>query len=318
MTKPLCIFHGNCADGFTAAWAVWMRFGDEFEYFPGVYQNPPPDVAGRDVVLVDFSYKRDVLREMARNARSILVLDHHKTAADDLWNSDGTDPAPHVRRYPEMPASWDAHIQQATADEAHGVPYCEIYAFFDMNRSGAGIAWDFFHPEDRRSRLVDYAEDRDLWRFALPKSREVNAVVFSFEYEFGAWTAMDLALAGDFDKIVNQGAAIERKHHKDVAELTAALKRRMNIAGHDVWVASLPYTLTSDAGHLMATGEPFAACYWDTPDGRVFSLRSTDDGMDVSEIAKLFGGGGHRNAAGFRLPHGVEPSSLANPIRSEG
>jgi oligoribonuclease NrnB/cAMP/cGMP phosphodiesterase (DHH superfamily) len=80
----------------------------------------------------------------------------------------------------------------------------------------------------------------------------------------------------------------------------------MNIGGHNVRVANLPYTLTSDAGNLMAQGEPFAACYWDTPNGRVFSLRSTDDGMDVSLIAKSYGGGGHRNASGFQKPIGWE------------
>lgn len=67
-------------------------------------------------------------------------------------------------------------------------------------------------------------------------------------------------------------------------------------------VACLPYTLSSDAGHMMAKGEPFAACYWDTPEGRCFSLRSAEDGMDVSEIAKDYGGGGHKHAAGFRVP----------------
>ena len=59
---------------------------------------------------------------------------------------------------------------------------------------------------------------------------------------------------------------------------------------------------TSDAGHLMAQGEPFAACYWDTLDGRVFSLRSTDEGLDVSAIASEYGGGGHAQAAGFKVP----------------
>jgi len=107
--------------------------------------------------------------------------------------------------------------------------------------------------------------------------------------------------------MIEEGAAIERKHHKDVAELVSALKRRVTIGGHNVWAANVPYTLTSDAGHLMAQGEPFAACYWDTPDGRVYSLRSTDNGADVSEIAKQYGGGGHRNASGFRLPHGQQP-----------
>jgi len=80
----------------------------------------------------------------------------------------------------------------------------------------------------------------------------------------------------------------------------------VNIGGHDVPVANLPYTLTSDAGHRMAQGEPFAACYWDTPEGRVFSLRSSANGLDVSAIAADYGGGGHDNAAGFRMPIGWE------------
>lgn len=78
------------------------------------------------------------------------------------------------------------------------------------------------------------------------------------------------------------------------------------IGGNSVPVANIPYTLTSDAGNLMAQGEPFAACYWDTPSGRVFSLRSTDDGADVSAIAKGYGGGGHAHAAGFQMPIGWE------------
>ncbi|WP_426808049.1 hypothetical protein ABOC32_16890 [Pseudomonas sp. WOUb67] len=52
----------------------------------------------------------------------------------------------------------------------------------------------------------------------------------------------------------SEGAAIERKHHKDIAELVAVVKRRLVIGGHDVPAASLPYTLTIDAGHLMAQG----------------------------------------------------------------
>src|SRR5258708_37459253 len=84
MTTILCIYHANCADGFGAAWAVRHAFGDGVEFHPGFYGEAPPDVAGRDVLLVDFSYKRPVLDEMAKAAHSILILDHHKTAAEDL------------------------------------------------------------------------------------------------------------------------------------------------------------------------------------------------------------------------------------------
>jgi nanoRNase/pAp phosphatase (c-di-AMP/oligoRNAs hydrolase) len=65
-----------------------------------------------------------------------------------------------------------------------------------------------------------------------------------------------------------------------------------------------PYASPNRQGEIVTPA--FAACYWDTPEGRVFSLRSIGD-FDVSEIAKQYGGGGHKNASGFRLPHGVEP-----------
>ena len=246
---------------------------------------------------------------MARTARSMLVLDHHKTAADDLYEDLATGDGPAVMRMDSWTGEldWERHQGNVSLDQSQGAPFANVYAYFDMNRSGAGIAWDFFHGADTRPKLVQFAEDRDLWRFAIPFSREVNAYIFAHEYDFYTWDALASAIDDDTDGIVRMGSAIEKKHHKDVRELSETLKRRMTIGGHEVWAASLPYTLTSDAGHLMAKGEPFAACYWDTPEGRVFSLRSTDEGLDVSEIAKQYGGGGHRNAAGFCLPHGVEP-----------
>ncbi len=290
MTKPLCIYHGKCADGFTAAWAVHKRFPD-WDFHAGIYQDPPPDVTGRDVVLVDFSYKYDVLCEMSFKARSILVLDHHKSAAEDLG------------RLPVVHSESDFWGECSDYCRSCNMPH--IGALFDMERSGAGIAWDFYHPGAERPLLVQYVEDRDLWRFNLPLSREVNAYIFAHEYEWRNWDYLNAALGDHMgvQHVADMGGAIEKKHHKDVAELVAVCQRRMVIGGHNVPAASLPYTLTSDAGHLMAQGEPFAACYWDTPDGRVFSLRSADDGMDVSEIAKQYGGGGHARAAGFRVSY---------------
>lgn len=283
MSKPLCIYHGNCADGFGAAWAVRYALGDEVEFHAGVYQDPPPDVTGRDVLMVDFSYKRPVLEDMAATARSVLILDHHKTAADDLAD------------YPAPPLDLPGH---------HGwMPDSGIYATFDMNRSGAGITWDHFRGTPR-PQLINHIEDRDLWQFNLPGTREIQAAVFSYPYDFKVW---DDLMEMPLEMLRQEGEAIERKHHKDIAELVDVCQRDMMIGGRVMPVASLPYTLTSDAGHLMASRRNgVAACYWDTDDGRVFSLRSTDDGPDVSEIAKQFGGGGHKNAAGFRVPRDHE------------
>jgi oligoribonuclease NrnB/cAMP/cGMP phosphodiesterase (DHH superfamily) len=276
--KPLCIYHGNCADGFGAAWVVRKALGAEnVDFHAGVYQDAPPDVTGRDVLLVDFSYKRAVMTEIVAKANSVKVLDHHKTAIDDLT--------------PMLEAG-------------------EITATFDLERSGAGIAWDHFFSDNTRPQLIEHIEDRDLWRFLLHGTREIQAALFSHPYDFTLWDqlmAMDARAMSIFE---SEGRAIERKHHKDVAELTKVVTRHMRFrypfdysGSAVVPMANLPYTLTSDAGHLLCGDTyPFAGCYWDTPEGRVFSLRSRDDGADVGEIAKLYGGGGHKHASGFRVP----------------
>jgi hypothetical protein len=115
------------------------------------------------------------------------------------------------------------------------------------------------------------------------------------------WDKLMAADAADLLTMTAQGAAIERKHRKDVAELVRTCRRRIVIADHLVLAASLPHTMASDAGEAMCQGEPFAAVYWDTADHRQFSLRSRDGGLDVALVAQGFGGGGHRNAAGFRV-----------------
>ena len=287
----ICIYHGNCADGFGSAWVVRKALGDAVTFHAGVYQDPPPDVTGQDVYLVDFSYKYDVLCEMSWKARSITILDHHKTAAEDL------------KRLPQFHTGihepgYNMSREGARMEcQVNNMP--DIAACFDMERSGAGITWDYFFPDQPRPDLINHIEDRDLWRFALPHTREIQAAVFSYPYDFEVW---DRLMSDDLQMLAMEGDAIERKLHKDVAELTQVVTRKMTIGGHVVPMANLPYTLASDAGHLLAEGFPFAGCYWDTPDGRVFSLRSRDDGADVSEIAKQYGGGGHKNASGFRVP----------------
>lgn len=280
MTRPLVIYHSNCADGFSAAWCFWRKYGEGADYHPGVYQKAPPDVTGRDVYLVDFSYKRPVVDEMLKMANSVTLLDHHKSAIEDLQ---------------QLFAEYDFDAL------AYGTARRAIW-FCDLERSGATLAWDYLFPDEPRPLLLGHIEDRDLWRFKLAGTREIQAVVFSHEYTFEQWDRLMSAGPIELLQMTAAGAAIERKHHKDIAELVKVCKRRIRIGEHDVWTASLPYTLTSDAGHLMARGEPFAACYWDTADGRVFSLRSTESGLDVSEIAKLHGGGGHKHAAGFTVP----------------
>ena len=267
----LVIYHHNCADGFSAAWCFHHHYSTTGarpypEFVPGRYGYAPPDCTGRHVYLVDFSYKREVVAGMLDSARSVTLIDHHKSAIEDLAGLPG------------------------------------LIQFTDLDRSGATLAWDYLFPGQLRPLLLGHIEDRDLSRFKLPHTREIQSVVFSLEYTFENWDQLMAASAHELVGMTAQGAAIERKHRKDVAELVGACRRRITIAGQEVWAASMPYTMASDAGELMSTGEPFAAVYWDTAEHRQFSLRSRGpEGADVALIAEGFGGGGHRNAAGFRV-----------------
>lgn len=296
--KPICIYHGGCADGFTAAWAVWRALG-EIDFHPGIYGEAPPDVTGRDVIMVDFSYKRPVIEAMAATCSTMLILDHHKTAEADLAGF----PSPYER-------SMRGHMHSVFHDHdngglAHNVPR----AIFDVQRSGAQISWDFFHKDQPRPALVDYVADRDLWLFELPWSREVSAYVYSWPMEFDAWERIAQKLEGgelDFQDVFLSGGAILRQHDKNVATLIRNTRRRIVIGGQSVPVANVPHFMASDAGHALAQGETFSATYYDRDGARVFSLRSTSDGADVAAIAAQYGGGGHRNAAGFQAAPGWE------------
>jgi hypothetical protein len=254
--KPLVIYHANCWDGFCAAWIARRHFG-EIETHAAHYGTEPPDVRGRGVYVLDFSYPRPTMLRLFEEAEHLVVLDHHATARDALA----------------------------------GLDFCT----FDMSKSGARLTWEHFNPGRSSPWLVDFTEDRDLWRHALPESREVNAALRSYPLDFAMWD--QLAGQEPFALAV-EGAAI-RRAERQIVESHIRNAARIGIGGYDVPVVNAT-TLFSEIAGDLAEGEPFAVCYFDRKDGkRQWSLRSREGGVDVSEIAKRFGGGGHKHAAGF-------------------
>jgi len=269
MKDTLVIYHSPCLDGFTSAWAAWRKLGDTADYIPGSYnnnKNDPTDFTDKTVYFVDYSVKRDEMLAIAKLAKEVIILDHHKTAIEDL-----------------------SELYE------QGV----IKGVFDLDRSGAGITWDYFFPNEPRPTIIDYVEDRDLWRFNLPFSREMNAALFSYDYSFETWNSLYSLCEARPQMVQYEGSAILRKHMKDVRELSKQ-SQRMSIGGHVVPAVNANYTYGSDIGSLLSEDEKFAAYYWINSEGRyAFGLFSQPDGEDVSKIAALYGGGGHKTAAGF-------------------
>ncbi|HYQ04346.1 MAG TPA: DHHA1 domain-containing protein [Polyangiaceae bacterium] len=257
------IYHAGCVDGFTAAWCCWRRFGDAARYVAAQYGEAPPDCAGEDVVIVDFSYPREVLESLSRTTASLLVLDHHKSAQSAL----------------------------------EGLPYCK----FDMSRSGAGMAWDELRS-DARPELVNYVEDRDLWRWALPNSKEVSAYIGTVPRTFSDWSQLRIDLELKLLACVEAGSAVLRSIDGYV-EFLSKQSRQVGIGGHSVPCINTTYAASELIGKLaeLNSDAPFAAGWFQRQDGLfVYSLRSRGD-FDVSQVAKQYGGGGHKNAAGFTV-----------------
>jgi oligoribonuclease NrnB/cAMP/cGMP phosphodiesterase (DHH superfamily) len=256
--SKMCIYHGDCPDGFGAAYAVWKRFGDSVEYYPATHGDPPPDVTGREVIMVDFSYKRPVLLKMLEQCESMTILDHHKTAKADL--ADLIDP--------------------------------KLTVVFDMDRSGAVITWEYYHQGKEIPQLLYNIQDRDLWQWKLPFSREVLTALDTHPMRFDVWDGLsvkELASVGSHMLVYYRSILDNMKDRADL----------MQLDGYVVPVINAPYFLASDLGNILAKGHPFAVIYSIDARGVRYSLRSAPDGIDVSEIAKSHGGGGHFHAAGF-------------------
>lgn len=264
------IYHKNCFDGYGAAWVAHgflTKLGVDAEYIPATYGDPVPEFAEgqHNVYILDFSYPRAVLEELATK-HNIVVLDHHKTA-------------------------------QANCE---GLGFC----IFDMERSGAGLTWDYFSPNRPRPPLVNYIEDRDLWRFKLPKSKEIHALVASYEKTFENFTVLNFILESEVGRgqAAQEGGAILRAENQKIEEMCRDV-RFVELGGHSVPAVNCPYSFGSNVGHRLLElfpDAPFAAYYFDRGDGeQQWGLRSEDHRVDVSEVAKQYGGGGHRNASGF-------------------
>ena len=268
MSNKLVLFHRNCQDGWGAAMACKLHADwKDAEYIAVQYQEQPPEVAGKDVLIVDFSYKRPVLEVMHQQAASLYVIDHHETAEKELA----------------------------------GLGYCQ----FDMSHSGAYLTWQHLHghvPE-----LILYVEDRDLWNWKLHNSKEVSAALASYPRDVETWQPLldrdgTLRLQHEGQAILryqNQqiGAALGSWKRSP---------QFIQIAGETVPVLNCTSLISEICGELSQVGDgyPFAATYLMTSDGkRVFSLRTRkDSAVHVGNICRQYGGGGHPGAAGFAVP----------------
>ncbi len=267
MGKPFILYHAACQDGFGAAFAAWLKFGSNADYMAMGHGDPAPGVKGRDVFILDYSFKRDVTLELEKKADSLMVLDHHVSAQQDLEGLE-----------------------------------CAI---FDLSKSGARLAWEYFHPETEVPELILNIEDRDLWNWQIEGSKALTAAIETHPYRFPVWKNW---LDNGLDTLRTDGAAILR-YQEQMIRRVVRKPDTLVIAGHKVPAVNSPL-LASELGNVLCKGKPFAVIWREIKGVRSYSLRSDEKGQDVSLIAGHFGGGGHPRAAGFSVSPDVDISQV--------
>ena len=272
--RRICFYHAGCPDGFGAAWAVRHAWGDDGIYRPCGHEDvlDARDYQGDLVVFADIAPSNENLLDLTETAGRLVVLDHHVSARDRCE----ADPA----------------IARAVQQRGHHV-------LFDLDHSGATLAWGHFAPDAPIPNLLRYIEDQDLWRWALPESAAVNAAIGAYPRTFESW---DELAERPVEDLAREGAPIARSNR---AEVERALKLAHPVALGSRRVEAVNSAhLRSTIGHELASrarfGEAIGLVYR-LVGNRVFvSLYSVGE-LNVAETASEYGGGGHRNAAGFTL-----------------
>jgi oligoribonuclease NrnB/cAMP/cGMP phosphodiesterase (DHH superfamily) len=267
------LYHANCYDGFGAAYAAWKYLGDSATYIPMTYGEALPECVwtASQVYMLDYSRKTDELIKLSYSTL-VIVLDHHKTAL--------------------------AELEKAGA---------AIEYVFDIEQSGAVLAWQYFHKSVPVPRILNAIQDRDLWRFKLRETPQIHAALCGTEFSFAVWdyliTRYDQSERFQ-DEFYQQGETILQYH--DILTETLCKEATLTVlAGHTVPMVNISI-LFSEVPHRLLElypDSPFAMYVYYRKDGIAqYGLRGRDtDDFDVSEVAKLFGGGGHKKAAGYEI-----------------
>jgi len=268
------IFHAGCPDGFGAAWAARRAWGDDARYIARSHEDDfdPEQFEDEVVVFADISLANPQLLRLGEVAAELLILDHHLTARDHFAS--------------------DPSVENALTAQGHRV-------HFDLERSGAMLAWNHFHPGEPAPDLLRYVQDQDLWNWALPDSEAINAAIGSYPRRHDDW---DQLAARPIESLAEEGRPIVRANRIEVARAMAH--------AHPVAIGSVRIEAVNarhpraEIGHELATrakyGRPWGIVYRLVGSRVDCSIYSLGD-CDASAIATKFGGGGHRNAAGFSV-----------------
>ena len=263
-TKDIVVlYHANCCDGFGGAWAAWKKFGRDANYIPVFHQHDPPKgLVDKEIYLVDFSYPEPLLDEMIEKNKRVTAIDHHESEKQNILKTqDGV---------------------------------------FDINHSGSVLAWKYFHPNEDVPLLLKYVEDVDLWKYEMPDTEVVFAYLDLYDFEFGAWNKLAQDIDEEFDKVKEKGSFILQYQNKLIDRIFSRNAEVVEFEGIKTYAINATDFRSEIGAMAVKALPPISITWYQRKNELMVSLRS-DGTVDVSQLARKYGGGGHTASAGFTL-----------------
>lgn len=263
------LYHAECMDGYGAAWAAWKALGETARYKAVRHHQPLPKLPDNiELYIVDFCYPIDVLVSTAQRVKKIVVLDHHISAQKDYETYISHSPIPNNLEF-----------------------------MFVQEHSGCMIAWNYFQGNKEAPKLLRHIEDHDLWRHKLPKTEAISKALFlRLPTNFAAFEKIKL------HTLEQEGAVLLKQQQLNIRRLVNT-RHKVKLNGIEGLAVNAPGMFSSDLGHALSKLSGTYGLTYNWHGKRQHyecGLRSIGE-FDVSELAKVFGGGGHLNASGFTV-----------------
>lgn len=216
--KPLVLYHANCTDGFGAAFAAWLKFDDEAEYIPMNYGEvkTPTDfdmkvslaAKGNDIYILGFSFPREVMGALFQHAKRVVWLDHHASVFKD----------------------WGVPLDDVADELTIGLVQPNDHTVvIDKNKSGAMLAWEYFHPGTEVPMVIRHIDDRYRRQFKLGGSKEFHAATSAAISELlDRLEAAEKAVNEAYQRGYETG---QEEIETELAELRSSMKFRTSLIG---------------------------------------------------------------------------------------
>lgn len=295
-------YHANCNDGFSALWAWDTLVGPALD-------NVTPLFEGTSVPRVSRVYRALAYGdEVAGNL-------HDATRGNEtIWFLDYCPKPETVKALLDSPAKpWIRIIDHHDTALRYAAEFPRdprLLLDINVEKSGCVLTWEKMRDDFDGAvpPLLEYVQDRDLWKFELPESHELNCRLQNEERSITRWDQLNEIFdgsAGTEAFLEYRSGAMALSAARDLSvEYIVRSSRMITLAGHIVPAANTQYAV-SDVGEALCEAEEgadFSVTFYFTGDGNVkFSLRTDHDDCNVALIAQQFGGGGHPRASGFVL-----------------